>query len=58
LIMDSKSVNPLTIFYRRGRPVAANRQDGMTGHAAYVLADKMFGQFAVEMITEEIEAQF
>lgn len=58
LIMDSKSVNPLTVFYKRGRPVAANRQDGMRGHEAYLLAAKMTGQFAVELITEELEVQF
>jgi DNA-binding response OmpR family regulator len=58
LILDYKSPNPLTVFYKRGRPVAANRQDGTTGHQAYTLADKMTGGFTVEMITEEITQQF
>lgn len=58
LILDHKSNNPLTVFYKRGRPVAASRQDGITGHEAYVLAEKTLGEFTVELMTEDVANQF
>lgn len=58
LILDYKSNNPLTVFYKRGRPVAASRQDGITGHEAYVLAEKTLGEFTVELMTEDVANQF
>lgn len=58
LILDHKSSNPLTVFYKRGRPVAASRQDGITGHEAYVLAEKTLGEFTVELMTEDVANQF
>lgn len=58
LILDHKSNNPLTVFYKRGRPVAASRQDGITGHEAYVLAEKTLGEFTVELMTEDVASQF
>ncbi|MEZ4812581.1 MAG: response regulator [Caldisericia bacterium] len=51
--------NELTVFYNRGVPIAAKSILGKTGHDAYVLAEKIKGEFVVKSESvDEVRKEF
>jgi len=58
LLLGSETRTPLIIIYKRGRAIAAESPDGIKGHDAYKLAEKMKGEFEVSAESVTIKAEF